>query len=451
MAVMKSLLGLRGVLPTGRFFRGSVAIAAGTGAAQLISVAAQPILTRVYSPSEYGVFSVAIAFLFVLGSITCLRYEYAIPLPDDDVAAANVFGLAMLLNIGLSLATAVGLWLFGSWLLALLGAPVLAPYVLLFAVTQFGIGINAALVNWAVRATDYSTIGVNRLTGAAVLAPVQIGLGFIGLGAPGLLLGAAAGTFAGSTRLARRAWHAHGPAFRGISWAGMLNEGQRYRRFPIFSSGSALIAALGTRAPLLLLVAFYGAAVGGQYFLAERLLYLPLTLVAGAVGQVFNAESARLIRGQQPRELRALFERTTWSLARMAIGPALLIAIAAPLVTAPVFGEDWRDAGWYIAILIPMFYLSFVTTATGNVLYVVERQPLQLVREITRVVLLGGSVLVAAILDLPPVTTIAVLSVAGCITYVLYGLISWWALANYRPRARRAETSAAADVPRVEW
>lgn len=430
---MRPLAGIRRALPTGSFFRGSLAIAAGTGAAQLIGIASQPILTRLYSPSDYGVFSVAIAILFVLSSITCLRYEYAIALPDDDVEAANVLGLSLLVNVAMTVAATAVLWLFGSSLLGLLGASSLAPYILLFSLTQFGIGFNAALVNWAVRTKDYSTIALNRLTQAVVLSPVQIGLGTIGMGAPGLLIGAVAGSFAGSARLARRAWQGHASAFRHISWAGMRAAAHRYRRFPIFSSGSALIAALGIRAPLLLLVAFYGTTIGGQYALAERLLYLPMTIVAGAIGHVFSAESARLARERQPSELRALFKRTTWTLARMAIGPALLIGLAAPFLTGPLFGEEWRESGLIIAILIPMFYLSFVATATGEILYIVERQPLQLVREILRVSLLGGSVLVAAGLGLSPLGTVVVLSAAGCITYTLYALISWRALSAYHP------------------
>ena len=422
-------------MPRGEFFRGALTIVAGTGAAQVIVAVSTPVLTRLYSPSDYGVLSVATSILFVLISVTCLRYEFAIPLPEDEVEAANVLALSLAVNVGMSVAAGVALWLLGPWLASSLGLAALGPLVVLLAVAQFGGGVTSIFINWALRVKDFREIAVNRLTQSGVLVLVQVGLGIAALGAPGLFLGAIAGSVAGSTRLARTAWRRQADVFRRVTRAGILAAAGRYRRFPIFSSGSALLAAVGVRAPFLLLVAFQGIEVGVQYALAERVLYLPLTLVAGAVGQVFVAEAARLAR-DDPKGLPGLFRRTTWSLARLAIGPAILITIAAPFLTVPVFGDEWRDAGLFVALLVPMFVITFVATSTGNVLYIVERQGLHLVREILRLGLLGGSVLVAAALHLDPTGTIALISAAGCVTYVLYGILSWYAVVNYRPAPR---------------
>jgi O-antigen/teichoic acid export membrane protein len=423
-------------------------IVAGTGAAQLVTILAAPVLTRLYSPSDYGIYSVAVSIL-ILTVVTCLRYDFAIPLPKDDVTAANVLGLALLANLGMSAATCVILLLFGPWLLAQFGASVLGPYIVLLAFAQIASGFVSAFTNWAIRTKNFREIGVNRLYQGGALVTVQIGLGLLGFGAPGLLLGTVAGSLAGSVRLAQAAWRTHADAFRRMTWAGIQRAAIRYRRFPIFSSWSALLGQLGVRAPLLLLVAFYGTGVGGQYALAERLCLLPLNLVAASVGQVFIAEGARLVR-ERPDELHGLFRRTTWNLARVAIGPAIIIAVAAPFLTGPVFGQEWRDAGLFVTIMVPMFYFSFVLTSTGDILYVVERQGLQLLREILRITLLGGSVLVAGAIHLSPVGAVAALSAAGCLMYCLYGLISWQAIATYRPdlqMAPHADTDLVVDRP----
>jgi O-antigen/teichoic acid export membrane protein len=450
---MRALEWLHNVLPRNDFFRAALTIAAGTGAAQLITLVSAPVLTRLYSPADYGVFSVATSMLTVLISVTCLRYDYAIPLPQHDATAVDLLALSLLVNLIMSLATGIVVSVVGASLLGLFGASVLTPYVLLFALWQLGGGITSTFISGAVRAKDFSGIALNRLTQSGSLTAVQIALGVVGFGAPGLLLGAVVGSIAGSTRLARAAWSAHADAFRRLSWAGILTVAERYIRFPIFSSASALLGALGVRAPLLLLVASYGTEVGGQYALAERLCYLPLTLVAGGVGQVFIAEGARLAH-DQPGELRRLFWRTTWSLARLAIVPAVIVIIAAPYLAAPVFGDSWREAGIFVAILVPMFCLAFVVTSTGDVLYVLERQELHLLREILRLALLGGSVLIATSMHLSPAVTVAVLSAAGCLTYVLYGVVSWRAIVTYRPQALPsfgASPDAIRDSQEVQW
>jgi O-antigen/teichoic acid export membrane protein len=424
-------------LPLGSFGRGVATLVLGTGIGQAVVILSSPVLTRLYSPSAYGVYAVALSILSILLAATCLRYESAIPLPEDDLTAANVLALSLTLNVAMSVVAGALLWVAGKSLLAVFNAEALEPYVLLLSLGQLGGGAVIALTSWAVRTKAFSEIAATRLTQSGGLVTVQVGLGVLGLGAPGLFLGDLAGRLGGFGRLSRAAWRTHGPTFRMVTRAGIWQAAQRYRRFPIFSGPSALLNVVAVQAPLLLLVAFYGIHSGGQYALADRVCSLPLTLVAGAVGQVYLAEAARLAHGRRT-DLRALFRRTTWSLARMAIIPAILLAVAAPIVAGPLFGDEWGEMGLIIALLVPMFYLAFVMTATGETLYVLERQDLQLVREILRFVLLGGAIPLASALDLSLVAAVAMLSVAGCATYAAYGLLSWHAITRRGGDARPA-------------
>jgi O-antigen/teichoic acid export membrane protein len=271
------------------------------------------------------------------------------------------------------------------------------------------------------------------LTQSATLVAVQVVLGVLRLGPVGMLLGSVAGNIAGSGRLASAAWRTHASAFRSVTWAGIGFAAGRYRRFPILSSGSALLNSVGEQAPLLLLVGIFGAAVGGQYALAVRVSALPVTLVAAAVSQVFVAETARLAR-EQPSALRGMFGRTTRTLALVAIGPFALMALAAPILAGAVFGDTWRDAGFFVTILAPMFYLQLVTSPTGGTLDVLERQDLHLLREILRLVFVSGAALISVVTRPSSVVAVGVFSVAGCLTYVAYGLASWRAITSQGSR-----------------
>jgi len=320
--------------------------------------------------------------------------------------------------------------LIGPWLMERLGAPGLAAYVLLLPVAQFGAGLGAAFTGWALRVQSFSAIAATRVTQGVGLVGVQLGLGALGAGVPGLLVGDVIGRSLGSMRLARSAWRSDAALFRQVSRAGIAAVARRYRRFPLVTTWSAFLAALGQQAPLLLMVGFYGPVSGGEYALAARIGALPLALVAAAVSQVFVAEAARLIRGH-PARLRGLFGRTTWGLAAVALGPAILAIIVAPLLAGPVFGSAWAPVGTFIAILGPSFYLEFVISATGDVLFVLERQGLHLVRELLRVSLIGGAIPLAAALGLSATGAIAMLSVGRCLTYLAYGLVSWHAVVRH--------------------
>lgn len=431
---------LRRSLRVGGLGRALFTLVVGTTISQAIVVGSAPILTRLYSPSNLGAFSVAIAILGVLMTVTCLSYDWAIPLPDAEVSGANVLALALAINLGMTVLGSVVLWVAGQPILALFGATVLGGYVLLITLDQFAGGMGLALTGWALRTKAYREIAATRVTQSVVQVVLQVGLGILGLGASGLLLGDVAGRYSGSARLAWTTWRTHGPSFRQVTRAGVLLAATRYRRFPIFSTGSALLNAIGSQAPLLLVAGLFGATVGGQYALAERVASLPVILISGSVGQVFFAEASRSAR-EQPAMLGVLFRRVTLSLAKGGVAPALLVMITAPFLFPPVFGEAWLQAGIFAAVLAPMWFLCLVTSPTGGTLYILERQDLHLVREVLRIGLLIAAILTATAMHLPPVGVVVTISVAGCVTYVLYGLISWRAVVAQRLHPRPIATA----------
>lgn len=429
----------RDILPRGRFGRGVVTLATGTGLAQVIVIATSPIVTRLYSPSQFGIFAVAMSIVSVLITITCLRYEYAIPLPRDDATAANILALSLLVLGAMSVLAGIVLWLAAPWLFGLFGAGVLVPYVWIMSLAQIGGGIVSAFTNWAVRTKSFSDIAASRLAQSVGLVCAQAGLGAAGAGPAGLLIGDAVGRISGSSRLVRSAWRSHSSAFRLVSKAGVRAAAKRYRRFPIFSSGSALLTTLSVQAPVLLLVAAYGTSTGGQFILAVRICAIPLSLIADAVGQVFVAEAAGLVR-DDPAELRALFRRTTSTLARAAIGPAVVVMLLAPLLTGLVFGSEWSQGGLFVAVLVPSYYLAFVIGSTGDLLFVLERQDLHLAREVLRFLLMGGAVPLASLLGMSVLEAVALLSAAGVLNYSLYGLVTWRAVRTSTALATPATT-----------
>jgi hypothetical protein len=111
----------------------------------------------------------------------------------------------------------------------------------------------------------------------------------------------------------------------------------------------------------------------------------------------------------------------------MAIGPAIVLALLAPALASLIFGEDWSETGLFIAILAPMYFVTFVTAATGDTLTVLERLDLQLDAKSCAPCSRRRRAL-AATLGLSDLGAVAVVSAAGCLTYTLYGLISWYAI-----------------------
>jgi O-antigen/teichoic acid export membrane protein len=423
---------LRRFLPQGQLTRGVFTLVLGTTIAQGIVIVSAPILTRLYSPSDLGAFGVATSVVAILLTVTCLSYDFAIALPEEDSAAANVLALCLLINVAMTVAGGIVVVAIAPALLVGYGVVQVVAWVALLSASQLVGGVAVAMTGWAIRTRAFPDLAAARVTQSAATVAAQVMLGIGAFGALGLLAADLVGRVTAAIRLGRAAWRSHEPSFRRVSLAGVRVAAVRYRRFPIFSTGSALLNTLGLQAPLLLLVALYGAGPGGQFLLAQRVAALPIVLVAGSVGQVFFGEAARLSR-EHPAALRALFLQATSSLVRWGIGPSVLIAALAPFLFAPLFGEEWRDAGLFAALLAPMYFLALVSSPTGATLGVLERQDLHLARELLRLGLMAGAVLAASALHLSALQAVGVLSVAGCVAYVIYGLVSWWAIAARTP------------------
>jgi hypothetical protein len=225
----------------------------------------------------------------------------------------------------------------------------------------------------------------------------------------------------------------------------MVVVARRYRRFPLLTLPASVLNMIGLQAPLLLIVALFGASVGGQFALATRVMAAPLALLSNAIGKPYFAEAARLAH-QDPAGLRGLFLSTTRSLALISIVPIILAAVLSPILFGLVFGEEWSEAGWFAAILAPMYFLQLLTNPTHGTLTVLERQDLHLQRELGRMVIIGGAVVVAWALSLEARYAVFLVMLAGVATYTWYGWTSWRAIvAHDEARAERIRAEGATD------
>jgi O-antigen/teichoic acid export membrane protein len=85
------------------FNRNALTLVSGTAIAQAILVLISPILTRLYSPADFGDLALFISITSIIGVIANGRYELAIMLPEKDEDAINVAAAGFLFNILISL------------------------------------------------------------------------------------------------------------------------------------------------------------------------------------------------------------------------------------------------------------------------------------------------------------------------------------------------------------
>ena len=342
----------------GSFFANVLTLMTGTALGQGLALAAAPLLTRLYSPEDFGTLAVYVSISAILVSLASLRYDWAILLPEDNQVAANLLVLCFAILLAMTLLTGLGLLVIKDPLLHWINAPGLSPYLWLVPFSLVAAGAYQILSNWAIRQKAFGRLARTKLSQGLGRALTQVGLGLLNLRPMGLLIGDVIGRAGGGATLAALAWRQEGEALKSVTPSGIWAAARRYRRFPIFSGASTLLNAATPQVPILMLSAFYGAQVVGWFSLGQMVIAVPMSLITMSGSQVFRAEAARLVH-TDPRALKRKFYRAAQ---RLMLGtlPIAFLALISPWVMAPVFGEKWRVAGVYTQALTLMFITQFV-------------------------------------------------------------------------------------------
>lgn len=423
---------VRGILPGGRFGHAVMVLAGGTALSQFVVLLASPLLTRLYTPDDFGVLAVFAALLGMLGLAVCLRYEIAVPMAEDDATAANLVAVSLLAALLFSLAVGLAVALGGTTITRWVNAPALDPWLWLLPVGLFASGCYLSLSHWAIRRRAFGRITRTRITQSLGQATTQLGLGWFGAGPVGLLIGQIIGQSAGVTGLAAMAYRGEHRRFAAIRPGTLARAAARFRRQPLFGTGAALLNGSARLLPALLIAALYGTQVAGWFALSQRVLGAPMRLLGGAVAHAYLGEAPRLA----PGDAYALYMATTWRLLALGALSLGVIVLAGPQLFAFVFGAAWSETGRYAQFLGLMYLGQLAVSPTSQTLMIMERQDLQLAWDVLRFVALLLIFWAGYALAWSPLQTIAVLSIGMTVCYAaLFALTRTVLLAKLQARA----------------
>lgn len=399
------------------FIKNVSLIAGGTAAGQGIIILSTPVVTRLYTPADFGVFTVFVALLGIIGQLSTLRYSVTIPLADKEEFADNVLRLCFLISLFLSLVLGLAVFLLGDFFAARFSVPHAAPYLWLLPVCLFGTGVYEALSNWAIRRKDFNVIARTKLSQGVSSSGIKIGLGWFGIRPLGLLLGLLAAQVAGSGSLFLKLIKEKPSFFRSISWEGIGFAAKRFSRFPLLQSWSRLLLSLGVQLPAIFMAAFYGAEVVGLFGLAHSMVNLPMNLLGTSVSQVYYAEIAKYGKSK-PDKILKLSVSIIKKMLFVGTIPMTVIMVAGPLLFSFVFGAEWHDAGVYARLLAIIILTRFVASPVAHCFDVLEMQGTQLFLNIVRVVLIVIIFMICKYIDLSSYTAVNIYSIFLALYYV---------------------------------
>lgn len=333
----------------GGLLRATLTLLAGGALAQALPLLLGPWITRLYTPTEFGAFSLVWAVATNLAVVACARYEFALPMARDEEEAAQLMSLCLRMLLKVVALSALAAHLLSRWQQL--------PLAWLLPLAVLAGGAAQWLTLWATRAEAFQRLAWSRVLqwgGAAVL---QVLLGLLAWGVWGLLAAPVLAGLLAAWLLASPAPQGGWAALLGRPWRELKAVALRHRDFPFFNTPHAFAGALQDSLAVLLITAWSGDAAAGYWALALRYLKAPAGLIGGALSQTLYP---RLVQAQGGAEGVQLVRQAMLALAAMALPLVLVLMLWGPWLFAAVFGERWHDAGELARALAPYIGAHFI-------------------------------------------------------------------------------------------
>ncbi|CAH0229992.1 Teichuronic acid biosynthesis protein TuaB [Peribacillus sp. Bi96] len=398
----------------------------GNSLAQLIIIVSSPVLTRIYKPADFGVFSAYTSLLAILMSFASLCLEKAIPLEKNHKNTIHILYISMF-TIAVVCILNMSFSFFNLSLFQLYGIKTSMMNDLLLSSGLFFAGIYQVLIYWMVKEDKFKGITHSKLLQSISNVISQFSLISVNHITPGM--GLIAGDMIGRGISLAYIWRfflkqMHWPKvdYRRIGY--LL---KKYEKFAKYSTWSTLLSSLSMQIIFLLLMRLYGPEVTGYFSMASKTIGLPITLVGASISTVFYAEVVKSIKNEPGRVLK-LYRSIITKLAMAGIPSLILLAWIAPGLFGFVFGEEWSVSGEYVRLMSFMFLCQVIVVPVSQILYIVNKQQTQLLWDVSRLLLSTIGVLVIFTFGGSAETAILYYSICMGASYYFLALLGYRAI-----------------------
>ena len=346
--------------PPNGFARHVLTLMTGTTIAQVITVGSSPILTRIYTPDDFGRYALLLSIVSIFATVAAGRYELAVMLPEQDEDSMNIVALSIAIAACTSLTLLPFVLYYNVQIAQLIGAAEISNWLNLIPLQVILTSAYQSLNYWSNRKKQYKRLAMSRILQSASMLLFSIGLGLTNLGLAGLIIAYVLAQSMATGLLALQILHEEIQFVNLISITNIKKQAVKYINFPRDLTVSHFIGIVHQQIPTFLISRLFGANSLGFFAIANRFINLPSTLIAEAIGEVFRREATEHYNrdGRFDSILKATVSKTFL----IALPIYLILFLFSPQIFSLVFGKQWQEAGEYASIMAVASFFSFFIT-----------------------------------------------------------------------------------------
>ncbi|HHQ7377330.1 TPA: type 8 capsular polysaccharide synthesis protein Cap8K [Staphylococcus aureus] len=402
-----------------KFIGDSFLMILSSGIAQVILIITTPIITRLYSPTEFGEFTIFSNIAMILIPIINARYDLLIVNTKNDRSANILSQISFLISLLILLILipifAISAWLYPNFILDFI----------FIIIMLFLVSLTNIFTNYLNKERKYKVLSLINVFRAGSMALLQIIFGLLALGSLGLIIGFSLSYISGIT-LGYKTFKKHFNIVRDKEETKALfleNKNQL-----VYSTPSILLNSLSFSVVVFFIGILYTNTEVGIYGMAIRVLGIPVTIISLGLSKIFMQQANDYyIEHGNFRNLLLKFSSILVIVSIILYVPLYLFS--EELVNI-LLGHSWVDAITVIKIVIPLFVIRLIVSTVSLSVIVLQKQQLELILQ--ALFLIGTTVtfVISKMLNLTFLNFVSINTVVLIVSYMIFFIALYYFAKN---------------------
>ena len=344
----------------------------GTIGSQLIPLLFAPIIARLYSPNEFGLFAFVLGGVNIAAVVINGRYDLSVVLPRNQSQAIDLVKGSWIIGFTLSALFTLILLLTRKDLAEFLDYQISIIECIILGLIVSNIAISQPLNFYLIREKAFAQIAKNKIVKGAVLVLMTLLFGYLMLDLPlnGLVYGfgfswAALAIFSlyQSVKLSF--------SVLPINLSKIKVALKEYIEYPKFNAVPALFNSIAAQLGIYIFMFHFDQTQTGYYTFSKQYVFVPMTIVGMSLSQVIFQRISEKFNNRESviKELKILF------LVLISLGGIIILIINLFSVElfGFFFGDQWLDSAIMVKTLVFYFAIQFIISPLSNVLHALKR------------------------------------------------------------------------------
>lgn len=407
------------------FVRSVSVLVSGSIIARLIAVFTLPIVSRLYTPENFGENGVILATAAIIGSIGSFGLNSAVMIPKSDKESDIVFKVAFITSTTIYIILFFLAFVFSqSYQLTQTSLPYLVTCLFIFLLA-FSTQLSGLLNTYINRKGMNKVLFYNSIISALATLIVTIPLGLLKVGVLGLV---SASLVSGIICSLQMIYHAN-PFNQKVTRKDFMFVFKKYKDFVFYQYPSNFIGTFARQFPTRFLSTNYGNEKLGTYNMNERIFGIPMQLLATPITTVYFRTASKL-QDQTTNLARMTFSLIT-NIMLVSIIPIVMLALWGEDLFSFVLGSQWANAGKLASVLVVQYVFNFCSNSISYCRVALNRQKLNLWIDILRLVIVVFSLYIGIYIYKDLFTVIVLYSISMTLYYIIDMAFNFFTLKRY--------------------